>query len=197
MNESLRTKPTRSDAGSDYFLTSGLVYAGVMSRSATLVGRTAIVLTASDRCFAGTQTDLSGPAVARILSEAGATVLEMVVVPDELDRMAAALREAASRAALVVTTGGTGLAPRDVTPEATLAVCTRLAPGLAELIRQEGARHTPFAALGRGVAGVCGSSLILNLPGSPQGAESSLKAVLSLLPHALDLLAGHTAHSSR
>lgn len=156
-----------------------------------------MVLTASDRCFAGTQTDLSGPAVALILAEAGATVLEMVVVPDELDRIAAALREAASRAALVVTTGGTGLAPRDVTPEATLAVCTRLASGLAELIRQEGARHTPFAALGRGVAGVCGSSLILNLPGSPQGAESSLKAVLSLLPHALDLLAGHTAHSSR
>lgn len=156
-----------------------------------------MVLTVSDRCFAGTQADLSGPAVAGILAEAGATVLEMVIVPDELDRITAALREAAGRAALVVTTGGTGLAPRDVTPEATLAVCTRLAPGLAERIRQDGSRRTPFAALGRGVAGVCGSSLILNLPGSPQGAESSLQAVMALLPHALDLLAGQTSHSSR
>jgi molybdenum cofactor synthesis domain-containing protein len=159
-----------------------------------LAGRSAAVITASDRCAAGTQTDLSGPAVAGVLQNAGAEVLGIVVVPDELDRLTAALREAADRAALVVTTGGTGLAPRDVTPEATLAVCSRLVPGLAELIRQDGAKHTPFAALGRGVAGVCGSTLIVNLPGSPRGAESSLRAVLALLPHALDLLAGHTSH---
>jgi len=159
-----------------------------------LAGRSAAVITASDRCAAGTQTDLSGPAVAGVLQNAGAEVLGIVVVPDELDRLTAARREAADRAALVVTTGGTGLAPRDVTPEATLAVCSRLVPGLAELIRQDGAKHTPFAALGRGVAGVCGSTLIVNLPGSPRGAESSLRAVLALLPHALDLLAGHTSH---
>jgi molybdenum cofactor synthesis domain-containing protein len=160
----------------------------------SLSGSTAVVITASDRCFAGTQTDLSGPAVVALLRDAGAEVLAIIVVPDERERLAAALREAAGRAALVVTTGGTGLAPRDVTPEATLAVCDRLVPGLAELIRQDGARHTPFAALGRGVAGVCGRALILNLPGSPQGAESSLRAVLALLPHALELLAGKTGH---
>ncbi|MGA7158368.1 MAG: molybdopterin-binding protein, partial [Acidobacteriaceae bacterium] len=93
-----------------------------------------------------------------------------------------------------LTTGGTGLASRDITPEATLAVATRLVPGLAELIRQDGARHTRFAALSRGVSVIAGNSLILNLPGNPRGAESSLRAVLDLLPHALDLLAGHTEH---
>lgn len=171
-----------------------------MSPAAALAGRTAIVVTVSDRCFAGTQTDLSGPAVARLLTEAGAQLLDALVLPDELDRLTAALREAASRAALVLTTGGTGLAPRDITPEATLAVCTRLVPGVAELLRQEGARHTPYAALSRGVCGIAGDvpgsggALVLNLPGSPGGAESSLRAVLPLLPHALDLLAGQTEH---
>jgi len=161
-----------------------------------LAGRSAVVITASDRCAAGTQTDLSGPAVAGVLQHAGAEVLGVVVVPDELDRLTAALCEAADRAVLVVTTGGTGLAPRDVTPEATLAVCSRLVPGLAELIRQDGAKHTPFAALGRGVCGTACSALVVNLPGSPSGAEASLRTVLPLLPHALDLLAGDTEHAS-
>jgi molybdenum cofactor synthesis domain-containing protein len=165
-----------------------------MSSTAPLAGRTAIIVTVSDRCFAGTQTDLSGPALARLLTDAGAQLIDTLTLPDELPQLTAALRDAASRAALVLTTGGTGLAPRDITPEATLAVSTRLVPGLAELIRQDGARHTPFAALGRGVCAISGNSLILNLPGSPRGAESSLRAVLPLLPHALDLLAGQTEH---
>ena len=161
---------------------------------ATLHGRTAIIITASDRCHAGTQTDVSGPTVAKLLTEAGATVLNLRILPDDLTQLTAALREASTHAQLVVTTGGTGLAPRDVTPEATLAVCDRLVPGLAETIRQDGARHTPFAALSRGVCGIAGSALILNLPGSPAGAKTSLQAVLPLLPHALNLLAGDTAH---
>jgi molybdopterin adenylyltransferase len=165
-----------------------------MSSTAPLAGRTAIVITVSDRCFAGTQTDLSGPAIVRLVTDAGANIIGALTLPDELDQLTAALLAAANRAALVLTTGGTGLAPRDITPEATLAVSTRLVPGLAELIRQDGIRHTPFAALGRGVCAIVANSLILNLPGSPRGAESSLRAVLPLLPHALDLLAGQTEH---
>jgi len=166
-----------------------------MPAPASLANRSALVLTVSDRCFSGTQTDRSGPVIAAILVSAEANVLGVKVVPDEHEKILAALHAAIEMGtALVVTTGGTGVAPRDVTPEATLAVCERLVPGLAELMRKDGELHTPFAALSRGVCGIAGSTLVLNLPGSPAGAESSLRAVLALLPHALELLAGNTAH---
>jgi molybdopterin adenylyltransferase len=179
-----------------------------MSPHPTLAGRTVVVITVSDRCAAGTQADLSGPALTQILAAAAAVILDTIILPDELDLLVPALRSASARAALVLTTGGTGLAPRDITPEATLAVCDRLVPGLAELIRMDGAHHTLYAALGRGICGIASTTpgtptdgrgmisqaLILNLPGSPRGAESSLRAVLPLLPHALDLLAGDTEH---
>ena len=152
------------------------------------------MITASDRCAAGTQTDTSGPLLVRLLRDAGAQVIDSKVVADDRDLLSAALRAAAHVADLVLTTGGTGLSERDTTPEATLAVCDRLVPGLAEQIRLRGAEQTPFAALGRGVCGIAGRALIINLPGSPAGAESGFRAVLPLLPHALELLAGHTEH---
>jgi molybdenum cofactor synthesis domain-containing protein len=123
-------------------------------------------------------------------------VIDALILPDDLALLTESLRAAAGHVALIVTTGGTGLAARDVTPEATLAVCDRLVPGIAELIRQEGARQTPYAMLGRGVCGIAGSALILNLPGNPAGAVSSLRTALPLLPHALSLLAGAASHDS-
>jgi len=154
----------------------------------------ATVITVSDSSFAGQRPDLSGPRVRKVLEEAGFTV-DQRLVPDDAETIASTLQASAIEAQLVVTTGGTGLAERDVTPEATLSVCTRLVPGLAERMRSEGAKKTPLAALSRGVCGILDRTLVINLPGSPTGAQESLETVLPLLPHALELLAGHTDHT--
>lgn len=148
----------------------------------------AVVITVSDSRTRGERADLSGPAVARVLQAAGCEVAGPLLVLDEQPRIEELLREQASRVDLVLTTGGTGIAPRDVTPEATAAVCDRMLPGFGERMRAEGSRETPLAYLSRAVAGVRGSCLLVNLPGSPQGAVTSLRAVLDLIPHALALL---------
>src|SRR5512132_4056076 len=151
----------------------------------------AAVLTASDGVSDGTRADESGDVAEGVLREAGFEVGSRALVPDDRRRIEAILRELAGTHALVVTTGGTGLGPRDVTPEATRSVIDREAPGLAEQMRAAGRDSTPLAALSRGVAGSRGSTLILNLPGSERGAVESLSSILPILPHALDLLAGH------
>ena len=154
----------------------------------------AAVLTVSDSACAGTRSDLSGPAVKELLQQNHFVVEKIEIVPDEQKVIEAALRRLTASALLVITTGGTGIAVRDVTPEATRAVCTRLVEGIAERMRSEGAKKTPLAALSRGVCGICGTSLVINLPGSPKAAVESLQAVIELLPHALELLQGNTSH---
>ena len=155
----------------------------------------AAVITVSDSSHQGTRQDKSGPAVAQALKARGFEVVATEVVPDSQTKIVAALKRLAKQAQIVVTTGGTGIADRDVTPEATRAVCERLVEGVAERMRAEGSKKTPTAALSRGVCGIRGKTLVLNLPGSPTAAVESLEAVIGILPHALDLLAGKTEHA--
>lgn len=156
----------------------------------------AAVITVSDGCSRGLREDLSGPAVARALESGGFEAVLRVTVPDERKAIEDALRHAAAMVRLVVTTGGTGIALRDVTPEATRAVCDRLLEGVAELMRAEGRHETPLAVLSRAVCGTLATAVILNVPGSPAGAVSSLQAALPVLPHALELLEGKTEHGA-
>ncbi len=154
----------------------------------------AIVITVSDSSFNGDREDLSGPAVSDYLLEHGFDVRGSAIVPDDHAQIKDALLDACSRANLIVTTGGTGIAPRDITPEVTRTVCDKIVEGVSEVMRTEGLKHTPLAVLSRGLCGTRGKTLILNVPGSPKGAVQSLDAVIHLLPHMIDLLHGRTGH---
>jgi molybdenum cofactor synthesis domain-containing protein len=169
----------------------------MMSSSTTegLVSFTAAVVTVSDSCSRGEREDISGPAVVEILKKSGFQIVHTRIVQDDSMQIQNALVHLALEVRFIVTTGGTGIAPRDVTPEATEAICDRLIDGVGERMRLEGAKKTSFAALSRGVCGVREKTLILNLPGSPGGAVESLEAVLELVPHALNLLDGKTEHA--
>jgi molybdopterin adenylyltransferase len=165
-----------------------------MTSSSTPDPLRAAVITVSDSCSRGERKDLSGPAVADVLKKHKFALAGTATVPDEQPAIEQALLSWTARVPLVVTTGGTGIAPRDITPEATRTVCERTLEGIAERMRAEGAKKTPLAALSRAVCGVRGNSIILNLPGSPAGAVQSLESVIDLLPHALQLLNGNTQH---
>jgi molybdenum cofactor synthesis domain-containing protein len=154
----------------------------------------AAVLTVSDGVAHGERDDPSGDLLADLLAAEGYDVLRRVV-PDERDSIADAVAELADDAGLVLTTGGTGLGPRDVTPEATMAVLERAAPGIAEALRADAIAKTPHGLLSRGIAGIRGRTLVVNLPGSPGGCRDGFAVLKPALPHALELLAGEpTAH---
>lgn len=156
------------------------------------------LLTASDRSAAGERPDRTAEVIREMVETLGWEVTDYRVIPDERDQIAAALRHMADTGlGLVLTTGGTGLGPRDVTPEATADVIERSVPGLGELMRETGRRSTPRAALSRALAGTRGRTLIVNLPGSPRGARESLAPLLEVLPHALEVLAGEVADCGR
>jgi molybdenum cofactor synthesis domain-containing protein len=157
----------------------------------------AAVLTISDSVSAGARADRSGPAVRERLEQLGWSVSVMEAIPDETSAISARLATLADggQVSAIFTTGGTGVASRDVTPEATRAVIDREIPGLGELMRARGRQTTPLAALSRSVAGTRGRVLIVNLPGSPKGAVESLDAIVELVPHVLELLRGRTEHT--
>src|SRR6516162_10440851 len=156
------------------------------------------IVTVSDSAVAGTREDRSGPKLRERVEALGWAVAAQELVPDEPGQIAALLQRLADsgRISVILTTGGTGVALRDVTPEATRAVIEREIPGLTELMRARGRESTPLAVLSRAVAGTRGRVLIVNLPGSPKGAVESLDAIVELVPHVLELLRGHTEHAA-
>jgi molybdopterin adenylyltransferase len=160
------------------------------------MGINAVIITVSDACARGEREDLSGATLVELLTDLGATIVEHAVVSDDLDPLACSLSQLAGRADvnLIVTTGGTGLGPRDNTPEATRRVIEREAQGLSEAMRAETLKQTPMAMISRGVSGVCSGTLIINLPGSPKAVRESFAVIKPVLPHAIDLIAGRTAH---
>lgn len=151
---------------------------------------TASVLTVSDRSFSGEREDVSGPRIIELLNSAGFSLVNYAIVPDDMDKIAAKLREwlQSGTSALIFSTGGTGFAPRDVTPEATKQVIERETPGISEYIRRKSAEIASHAILSRGISGIAGKTLIVNLPGSPKAAAESLTFILHVLPHALALI---------
>ena len=153
------------------------------------------VVTVSDRSSRGERADASGPLLAELLRELGLTVREPVVVPDEVEAVQAAVREAAAAYDLVVTTGGTGLSPRDVTPEATRPLLDREVPGIAEAVRQRSAERVPTSVLSRGLVGTIGTALVVNLPGSPGGVRDGVAVLAPVLDHALAQLRGGGDHA--
>jgi molybdopterin adenylyltransferase len=152
----------------------------------------AVVVTISDKGYTGEREDRSGPILAEALGRIGAQVVDRRIVPDEPDRISALLAELADRGDidLIATTGGTGIAPRDRTPEATRAVIEREVPGIAEALRFDGYRRTPLAAISRGIAGIRGQCLIVNLPGSPRAVAEGMETLGAILPHAIQMMRG-------
>ncbi|HJU92196.1 MAG TPA: MogA/MoaB family molybdenum cofactor biosynthesis protein [Pyrinomonadaceae bacterium] len=156
----------------------------------------AVLITVSDACSRGEREDTSGAALTQLLTDASATIVDRMILSDDLEPLAHALREFSDRGDvnLIITTGGTGLGPRDNTPEATQRVIEREVPGIAEAMRAESLKVTPMAMISRGVCGVRAGTLIINLPGSPKAVKETFSVIAPVLSHALDLLAGKTSH---